>query len=125
MWAPFVVMLDIDAEDALELSAAEDQDPVEALAPRAANPALDVRVRVWRLDRCPDHPDPLAAEDCVEGATELRVTVVDQQPKPRLLAAILEVHQQVARLLQHPGAVRVARTRDVLDPATADANEHE
>ncbi len=62
-------------------------------------------------------------EDGVEGATELRITVVNQQPP--LAAIIVEVHQQVARLLQHPGAVRVARTRNVLDPAAADANEHE
>src|SRR6266536_6396332 len=70
-----------------------------------------------------DHPDPVAVEDGVEGATEFRITVVDQQPG--LLAAIVEVHQRVARLLQHPGAVRVARARDVLDPAAADADEHE
>src|SRR5215211_8611574 len=116
-------MPDIDAEYALELAAAEDQHPVEALVPCAANPSLDVCVRVRRLDRCSDHPDPVALEEGVEGATELRVPVVDQQPGP--LAAIVEVHQQVARLLQHPGAVRVARARDVLDAAAADANEHE
>src|SRR5436853_21553 len=79
--------------------------------------------RVRRLDRCSDQPDPVAVEEGVEGATELRITVVDQQPRP--LAAIVEVNQQVARLLEHPGAVRVARARDVLDPAAADANEHE
>src|SRR6266540_5815595 len=50
--APFVVMPDVDAEYALQLAAAKDQHPVEALAPCAANPSLDVCVRVWRLDRC-------------------------------------------------------------------------
>jgi hypothetical protein len=43
--APFVVMLDIDAEDALELVAVEDQDSVEALTPGAADPAL----RPWKM----------------------------------------------------------------------------
>jgi hypothetical protein len=37
---------------------------------------------------------------CVEGAAELRVTVVDQKPRPP--AAIIEIHQQVACLLQRP-----------------------
>jgi hypothetical protein len=115
-------MPDVDVEDALQLAAVEDQDPVEALAPCAADPALDVRVRVRRPDWCSDHPDPVAIEDCVESAAELRVPVVDQQPRP--LAVVVEVRQQVARL-QHPGTVRGARTGDVLDPAAADADEHE
>jgi hypothetical protein len=42
-----VVMPRIDVEDALELGAAEDQQPVEALPSCATDPALDVRVRVW------------------------------------------------------------------------------
>jgi hypothetical protein len=39
-----------DAEDVLELAAADDQQPVEALAADAADPTLHVGVRVWRLD---------------------------------------------------------------------------
>ena len=50
------VVADIDAEHALELAATEDEQSVEALAPDAADPALDVRVRVRRLDRRPDDP---------------------------------------------------------------------
>src|SRR6266700_1541172 len=105
-----VVVADIDAKDALELATTEDQQPVEALASDAANPALDVCVRVRSLEGSPDDLHPLTAEDGVEGAAELAVAVVDQQP--RLLAAVVEVHQQVARLLQHPGAVGIARAGD-------------
>jgi len=39
-------MPDIDAEDALESAATEDEQPVEALAPCAADSALDVCARV-------------------------------------------------------------------------------
>jgi hypothetical protein len=49
-----VVVADIDAEDVLELPATEDQEPVEALPPHAPDPALDVRIRVRRLQRRPD-----------------------------------------------------------------------
>ena len=40
-----VVMIDVDAEDALELAAAGDQDPVQALAPHRAHKARGVGVR--------------------------------------------------------------------------------
>jgi hypothetical protein len=60
-------------------------------------------------------------EDRVEGAAELRVTVVGQEPRP--LAAIVEVDQQVARVLQHSGAVGIARASHVLDPAATDADQ--
>jgi hypothetical protein len=56
-------------------------------------------------------------------ARELRVTVVDQEPHPPV--AVVELHQQVARLLQHPRRVRVAGAGDVLDAATADRGEDE
>jgi hypothetical protein len=96
-------MADIDPEDALELVAAEDEQPVQALAPHAADPALDARVGVRRPQRRPDHPHPLAVEDGVERAAELRVTVVDQEPRPP--AAIAEVQEHVACLLRNPAAV--------------------
>jgi len=85
---------DIHAQDTLELAAAEDQQPVEAFPPCAADPALDVRVRVRCPDRRSDHPDSFAAEDSAEGTAELRVAVVDQEPRP--LVAIVEVDYKIA-----------------------------
>src|SRR5947208_2820438 len=93
-----VVVPYVDVHDMLELAAIEDEQPVEALSPCAADPALDVRVRVRRLQRRPDDSHSLALEDGVKDAAELRVTVVDQRPWP--LAAVVEIHQQVPRLLQ-------------------------
>jgi hypothetical protein len=46
MWPLLVVVAHIDAKDLLQLSPVEDEDPVETLAPDAADPALDVGVRV-------------------------------------------------------------------------------
>ena len=77
MRPPLVVVADMDAEDVLELATSEDQQPVEALPPDAANPALDVSVRVRSADRRPDCLHPLAVEDGIEGAAELRVTIVE------------------------------------------------
>src|SRR6266566_2303940 len=60
---PVVVMAHVDAEDVLELAATDDQQPVETLSADAADPALDVRVRIRRPDRRADDPDTFAGED--------------------------------------------------------------
>jgi hypothetical protein len=46
VWPVGVVVADIDAQDALELPAAGDQEPVEAVAADGADPALGDRVRL-------------------------------------------------------------------------------
>jgi hypothetical protein len=59
----------------------------------------------------------------IAAACELRVAIVDQETE-RLLA-IIESHQQVARLLGNPGAGRVRRAGDQLDPAALQRDEEE
>jgi hypothetical protein len=115
--ALLVEVADVDAEDVLELAAAEDEKPVEALSAHAPDPAFGAGVRVRRLDRRSHDLDAFTVEDAVEGAAELRVTVVDQEARPR--AALVEVHEQVARLLNHPGGVGPARARDLFRPCAS------
>jgi hypothetical protein len=67
---------DVDAEDVLELAAAEDEKPVEALSAHARDPAFGVGARVRRLDRRLHDLDAFTGEAAVEGAAELRVTAV-------------------------------------------------
>ena len=45
-----VVMLDVDPKDLLEVAAADDQQPVQALGADGPNPALGVGVGLWRPD---------------------------------------------------------------------------
>jgi hypothetical protein len=118
-----VVMAGIDPKHVLELAAAEDEQPIEALATHAADPALGVGVGVRCLDRCADHDDAFAVEDVIEAAAELAVAIVDD--KAQLLLAITERHQQVARLLGGPGAGRVRAAGDELDPAALEREEEE
>jgi hypothetical protein len=101
-----VVMAAIDAEDVLEVTLPEDQDPVEAVGANRPHPAFGVGVRVRRLDRCANHPDAVGAEDVVEGANEFRVPIVDEKPERLVLA---ELHDEVARLLgdQRPSGCEV------------------
>jgi len=75
MWPVLVVVKAVDAEHVLEMAAAEDQDPVEAVGASGAHPALGEGVRVRGLDRCANHLDALRPEDLVEGTAELRVAI--------------------------------------------------
>ena len=49
--------------------------------------------------------NPLRAEDLIECAAELLVTIVDQDSEKLALA---ELHHEVACLLRHPPSVRCA-----------------
>jgi len=75
-----VVVLDVDAQHALELSSARDQHPIEAVAADRADPAFGEGVRVGCPIRGADDLDALAPEDVVEGPAELAVAVPDQEP---------------------------------------------
>jgi hypothetical protein len=59
----------------------------------------------------------------IEAAVELPVAIVDQEPE--WLLAIVERHQQVARLLGCPRAGRVRHAGDELDPAALERDEKE
>jgi hypothetical protein len=98
-WAFAVVVLDVDAQDAFEVAAADDQEPVETFRSDRADEALGVGVRLRRSHRRVDHPDPFAAEDLVETSGEFAVAIVGQEAHP--LEQVGEA--EVARLLQDPG----------------------
>src|SRR5262245_28489965 len=74
-----------------------------------------MRPRLGRAHRRFDYADVFGAEDLVELTGELAVAVTDQNPRTAG-AVVVELHQQVARLLSHPAAVGVGR-----DPRQVDA----
>ena len=121
MWSVRVVVHRVGVNDALEVAAAADQQPVKALAPQACDPALGVRPR----PRCPhgrlDHTDAFGAEDLIEVARELAVTIADQKARPQPF--VVESHQQVARLLGDPGSVRIGADPRKVDAAACKLNE--
>jgi hypothetical protein len=108
-----IVVPAICLDDGFEVAAADDQQPVEALAADAADPPLGMSPRLRRPHRRLDHSDPFGTEDLVELAGELAVSVTDQEPRPDAL--VVEFHQQVACLLGHPRPIRVRR-----DPSEVD-----
>jgi hypothetical protein len=70
---------DINPEDVFEVTAIEDQQPVETLAANGADEALGNCVRLRRTNRGLNDSDPFAAEDLFEWAAVLTVAVPDQE----------------------------------------------
>ena len=62
-----VLVVDEDAQNALEMAAAEDEDPVKAVRPDCPYPPLGVGVRFGCPDRCRDDRDLFTSEDLVDG----------------------------------------------------------
>src|SRR5439155_25249367 len=100
MWPLRVVVIDVDAQHALEVAAIEDQQPVETFRANGSDEALRDGVRLRRPHGRFHDPDPLTAEDLVEGAAVLAVAVAD----PETNAQVGEVEAKAARLLGHPGS---------------------
>src|SRR6516225_483087 len=113
-----VEMPDVCDEHAGEVSTAEDQQSVGALAADAAGPTLGMGACLRRPHRRPDHADAFGAEDLVELAAGLAVSITDEEPRADSVAA--ELHHKVARLLGHRAAVRVSG-----DPCEADASRRD
>lgn len=117
MWALGVVVVDVDAQDAVELARAKDQQPVQALRARGPHEAFGVRVGLRRAERRLDNVDAFRAEDLVKAGDELRVAVADQEPDVLERAAEAEV----AGLLGDPLAVRVGGRACEVDAAGSEA----
>jgi len=116
-----VVVVDVVAEHAVEVTPVEDQQPVQALGAHGADEAFRDRVRARRPHRRLHDPYALAPEDLIEGAAVLAVAVADQDAH----ALLGEVEAEVSRLLGDPRARRVGRTASKPDAAAQVRDEEE
>jgi len=121
VWALGVVVVDVDAQDAVELALAEDQQPVQAFGPCGPHEPFGVRVGLWRAERRLDNVDAFRAEDLVKAGDELRVAVADQE------LDVLEGagEAEVAGLLGDPLAVRVGGRACEVDAAGLKLDEEQ
>jgi hypothetical protein len=104
------VVVDEDAEHALEVSLVDDEQPVETLRACGADEALGDRVRLRCSDRRADDLDPFASEDGVEVTGELAVAITDQEPSWR--RSLRQRLSELTGLLDYPGATGVRRAQD-------------
>jgi len=111
-----VVVIDVFAEDVVQVSPAGDEDPVGAFAPRTAGPAFADRVRARRPDGRGDDRCAGRGEDRAGRAGVLGIAVSDQELQAAGLFA--EVHERVPGLLDRPGGGRVGGDAGQVDAAT-------
>jgi hypothetical protein len=108
--APYVL-----GQHCLEVAAVDDQHSVEYLAADGADPALGDSVGPRRPHRCAQDSDAFAGEHGVEDAGELAVAVPDQEREA--CQTVVEVHQEIARLLSDPGTGGVRGDAEEVDAA--------
>ena len=73
-----VVVLDVGAVHALQVTSSEDEDVVETLPTNGAYPALRNGVRLRRPDGRPDYCQSFCSEHLVEAPRELGVSISEQ-----------------------------------------------
>src|SRR6266540_1015009 len=116
-------MLGEDVEHQFEMSAVEDQQPVETLRSDGADEALGNRIRLRRSHRRADDLDPFTSEDDVEVTRELAVAIPDQKAHRRRM--LRQSPCELTALLSDPGAARVRRAAGEIHPAAAELDEEE
>ena len=115
VWPMAVVMAFELAEYGCSVSSIDDQEAVEEFAADRSDEALGDRVRPWCPHRRLNDPYLDRGEDRVEGSGELAVAVADEEPEA--LVGVVEVHEQVARLLCEPGSGRMGGDAQDVDSA--------
>jgi hypothetical protein len=123
MWTVVVVVRGVLGKYGIQVPLADDEHPVGALSTCSAHPSFCEGVRPGYLGRSLDHVDAGASEHGVEGSGELRIAVAEQEPQPS--RALVEVYEQIACLLGHPGAGRVGGHPDHVDLAGGELDEEQ
>src|SRR6266568_1448691 len=123
VWTVLVLVPDVDPQDLLEVTAADDQQPIKALGADGPHPSLRIGVGVGRLHRRDQHLGVFRAEHVIEPAAELRVTIADQEAHAASL--VLQAQQQVACLLGDPGGVGIGGHPGQVNPASAEFDEEQ
>jgi hypothetical protein len=115
-----VVVLDVDAEHLLKVTAPANQQPVQALGPHRADPALGVGVGVGACTGVTSASVP-SDKKTSSKAVELRIPIADEEPQP----PIPKHQQQVAGLLGNPSPVRVGGHAGQVNPSSIQFDEEQ
>jgi hypothetical protein len=74
-----VAVLGVRADDALQVTPAEDEDEVETLSSSGCRPSLPDGICPGRSNRCLHNAETFGADDLVEGPRELGVSVPNEE----------------------------------------------
>jgi hypothetical protein len=109
-----VVVIGVLSQHALQLSASEDEHPVQHLTPNGADPTLRVGMSFVAPSPECTAPRSLQRQDRIERGGELRIPIADQEPEPA--DAVCEPYEQIPGLLDHPRPHRLRCHREHVDP---------
>src|SRR6266542_425459 len=118
-----VVVPDVGPEGALKMLSPEDESPIQAFSPKRPHPSFAEGVGVRGPDRSEDDPPAFGPEHLIEGAGELGVPVVDQEPRGPSL--ILQSHGEVPGLLGDPSRVGVGRRSSQANPSRPELDPYQ
>jgi len=118
-----VVVIDVRAQDPLEVALADDEQPVQALPADCPHPAFRVGVRARRPERRAHDAHALRAEHTIERGGELGVAIAEEQL--RFDAPLLQLPDDVPGLLRHPGGGRLRGAARDEDAARVHFDEEE
>src|SRR4029453_855011 len=113
-----VVVIGVLSQHRLQLSASEDEHPVQHLPPNGPDPSLRVGIRPWRPHRRAQHLDPFSGKHCIEPRGELRIPIADQEPEAA--DTIVKGHEQIPGLLGYPHPRRLRGHTNHVDPPGRD-----
>ena len=116
-----VVVGAVDAQDGLEVAAADDQQPIEALGADGSDEALGVSVRLWRADRVWMTLMPSLRKTSSNSAANLLSWSWIRKRIPFEEAGEAEI----ARLLCHPSTGRIGGAARQADAAALELDEEE
>lgn len=119
-----VVVRSIRMQHSLQVSSTQDQHVIERLASDASDQSLHVTVGLGGPVGREHDVDATRGEDGIEAPGVLRVAVAEQEADAEP-GVVVQIHDQVASLLGHPGLIRVGAHPDPEDPPRLDVHEHQ
>ena len=113
-----VVVVDEGLQHPAQVVFVEDQEMVETLFARGADPAFRERIGIGRLEGGGNDVDMLRAEDCMVSLGELAVIVVDQETGFEV--TLLKDPDVLPGLLGHPETIRMSGDSSQVNSAGTD-----
>ena len=101
----------------------DDEQLVQTLGSRGSNPALRMRIRVWRACRCKDDFNAFGAENGIKGVRQLAVPIVNEKAQTWL--TVFHLPHKLSGLLRYPAAIQIRRAPSEMDTPASQLDEEE
>ena len=101
----------------------DDEQLVQTLGSRGSNPALRMRIRVWRACRCKDDFNAFGEENGIKCVREFAVPIVNEKAQTWL--TVFQIPRKLSGLLRYPAPRRIRRAAGKMDTPASQLDEEE